>query len=74
MKTSRTETVAKRLATLSDLIAKYGHRWSETPSARMVAWVDEYTDLREKHYNDAWQVHCERKGFSADHTAYDCLA
>jgi len=73
-KTVTTGQVIKRLAYLADKLAKYSHRWSETPSARMYAWVDEYQDLREQHYHGAWEIYCEERSAALDHDAYDCLA
>lgn len=64
-----------RLAKLAKQLAKYAHRWSESPSQRMLNWVDEYEALRaELQREGMWKIYCEHVGYSRDHDAYDHLA
>lgn len=71
------EKQIKRLAYLCAMLAKYAHRWAPAngsePSNRMYAWVDEYTDIKDKH-PEAFAEYCKRSGADPKHNAYDCLA
>lgn len=63
----------ERLHYLAHALNKNGHRWGETPSRRMMDWVDEYNDIKSEH-PEAWKEHCTKNGYTLGHDAYDCLA
>lgn len=37
-----------RLEYLSKMLLKYKHTWSETPSNRMLQWVNEYNKIKDE--------------------------
>ena len=70
---SEQEKTIKRLRQLSAMLSKYAHRWGETPSGRMLDWVDEYEDIR-RNQPEVFRAYCEQTGFHYPHDAYDCMA
>lgn len=65
--------IIDELKRLSSLLNKYGHRWSENPSSRMITWVERYNDIKEL-YPEEWKEFCKSKGYSEEHDAHDCMA
>lgn len=62
---------AERLDTLYTLLRRYADSWGESPSKRMIKWVDEYNDYR---FSPYWDDHCSRHEASPTHDAYDLFA
>lgn len=73
MSEQQTQRRLARLANLAALMGRYSHRWSREPSRRLLAWVDEYNDLRVLDER-AWAAHCRRHGFDPRHSAYDLFS
>jgi hypothetical protein len=65
--------VIKRLEHLVKMITKYRHCWTQSPSARLIGWVDEYDQLRAEHYSD-FCAYCAKHGFTPEHNGRDVLA
>ena len=65
------KTAIARLNYLADRIARYAHRYDV--SLRVHNWIDEYNDLKAKHYDGAWQDYCEARGFDTSHNGHDAL-
>lgn len=68
------EKIVARLEDLNHKLSRYSHRWGSNPSPRMLSWVSEYNDLKDKHKDGAWKTYCEKNKFSPSHNAYDCIA
>lgn len=62
---------------LSHLVTKYRHRWNESPSVRMMTWVDDLNDLiseAKAQHTSEWRALCDSQGWAYDINAYDSLA
>lgn len=70
---TKNDVVIKRLEYLGGMLSKYAHCWGKNPSIRMVAWVDEYNNLKAAHDGE-WQEYCEKHSFALTHNGYDCMA
>lgn len=67
----------KQLHRLATMLAKYGHRWGENPSQRMLNWKDEYDSAKydaDGYQTKVWKAYCEQYGLDPSHNAGDCLA
>lgn len=77
MSKRKTEATIRRIRYLSDMLAKYAHRWTihnnNEPSHRMQLWVDELEQIRATQ-PDAYALACERFNWDPRSTAYDALA
>lgn len=73
MKATTNAKAIARLEYLGKMIAKYAHRWNESPSYRLTGWVDEYNDLRRDN-REAFIAFCEKHDLAKDHNGHDCLA
>ena len=64
--------IKARLDKLTENLSNYKHRWNDSPSRRMMGWVDEYNRIADE--NPAlFAEYCAERGYEIG-TAYDVLA